>query len=297
MRRLRQRRCTGSAGGRSEQGARPADQASCSPIRRHWIGILRRSLERNETCAGHEIVLMPIGCSGKRDPVIVDVTVTPLEGQVTGTHLLLELADARTRQRITRESEMLSRLDGSRLMIRQLGARDQKSARRTARRGAIARSRVARRRAQGIHHRHHQRGGSPARAGGQHAGALAPAAEGRRSTFTSCASTCFTCCAARRRRASRSIATTIRACRAALFDRNEIIQALLNVARNALQAVDPDGGHITLRTRVLSNINIGTSATGWWPISRSRTTATAYRRSCIAACSIRWSPVDRMAPA
>jgi two-component system nitrogen regulation sensor histidine kinase GlnL len=51
---------------------------------------------------------------------VVDVTATPLEGQVTGTHLLLELADARTRQRITRESEMLARLDGSRLMIRQL---------------------------------------------------------------------------------------------------------------------------------------------------------------------------------
>ena len=64
--------------------------------------------------------LTPIASAGHRDPVVVDVTVTPLEGQVTGTHLLLELADARTRQRITRESEMLSRLDGSRLMIRQL---------------------------------------------------------------------------------------------------------------------------------------------------------------------------------
>ena len=42
------------------------------------------------------------------------------------------------------------------------------------------------------------------------------------------------------------------------FDRNEIIQALLNVARNALQAVDPAGGRVTLRTRVLTNINIGT---------------------------------------
>ena len=31
----------------------------------------------------------------------------------------------------------------------------------------------------------------------------------------------------------------IRACPAAQFDRNEIIQALLNVARNALQAVEP----------------------------------------------------------
>ena len=45
-------------------------------------GILRRSLERNETCAGHEILLTPTGLAGKRDPVIVDVTATPLEGQV-----------------------------------------------------------------------------------------------------------------------------------------------------------------------------------------------------------------------
>jgi len=44
----------------------------------------------------------------------------------------------------------------------------------------------------------------------------------------------------------------------AQFDRNEIIQALLNVARNALQAVDPSGGRVILRTRVLTNINIGT---------------------------------------
>jgi two-component system nitrogen regulation sensor histidine kinase GlnL len=43
----------------------------------------------------------------------------------------------------------------------------------------------------------------------------------------------------------------------ALLDRNEVIQALLNVARNALQAVNPASGHIILRTRARSNINIG----------------------------------------
>src|SRR6202011_4206490 len=40
--------------------------------------ILRRSLERGETCAGHEIVLTPFALSGKREPVVVDVTATPL---------------------------------------------------------------------------------------------------------------------------------------------------------------------------------------------------------------------------
>ena len=50
----------------------------------------------------------------------LDVTITPLEGEITGTHLLLELADTTQRQRISRENDLLARLDGSRLMIRQL---------------------------------------------------------------------------------------------------------------------------------------------------------------------------------
>ena len=44
----------------------------------------------------------------------------------------------------------------------------------------------------------------------------------------------------------------------AMLDRNQIIQALLNVARNALQAVG-DRGRITLRTRALSNVSIGSA--------------------------------------
>ena len=48
------------------------------------------------------------------------MTITPLAGQVTGTHLLLELADTTQRQRISRENDLLARLDGSRLMVRQL---------------------------------------------------------------------------------------------------------------------------------------------------------------------------------
>jgi two-component system nitrogen regulation sensor histidine kinase GlnL len=42
----------------------------------------------------------------------------------------------------------------------------------------------------------------------------------------------------------------------AMLDRNQIIQALLNVARNALQALG-DRGRIILRTRALSNVSIG----------------------------------------
>jgi two-component system nitrogen regulation sensor histidine kinase GlnL len=39
-------------------------------------------------------------------------------------------------------------------------------------------------------------------------------------------------------------------------DPDQLIQSLLNVARNALQAVGPDG-HIVFRTRVLGNFAIG----------------------------------------
>jgi two-component system nitrogen regulation sensor histidine kinase GlnL len=41
----------------------------------------------------------------------------------------------------------------------------------------------------------------------------------------------------------------------AMLDRDQLVQALLNVARNALQAVG-ERGLITLRTRALSNVNV-----------------------------------------
>src|SRR5262249_53543227 len=42
----------------------------------------------------------------------------------------------------------------------------------------------------------------------------------------------------------------------AMLDRHQAIQALLNVARNAMQAIG-DSGKIVLRTRALSNVSIG----------------------------------------
>jgi two-component system nitrogen regulation sensor histidine kinase GlnL len=44
----------------------------------------------------------------------------------------------------------------------------------------------------------------------------------------------------------------------ATLDRNQIIQALLNVARNALQALS-GSGRISFRTRALSNVTIGSA--------------------------------------
>jgi two-component system nitrogen regulation sensor histidine kinase GlnL len=74
-----------------------------------------------------------------------------------------------------------------------------------------------------------------------------------------------------------------------LFDRNQIIQALLNLARNAIQAVDAVG-RITLRTRALTAAASARSAAiAWSRASSSRTTDPAYRPTCATPCSIRWS--------
>ena len=82
------------------------------------IATLHRVLESATGIADREITVRPSGAA--RDAKVLDVTVTPLAGQVTGTHLLVELADDTQRQRISRDNELLARLDGNRLMIRQL---------------------------------------------------------------------------------------------------------------------------------------------------------------------------------
>lgn len=218
--------------------------------------ILRRSLEHNESCAGHEIQLIPVGSPGNRDPVVVDVTATPLEGQVTGTHLLLELADAKTRQRITRESEMLSRLDGSRLMMRQLAHEIKNPL--GGLRGA----------AQLLARELHD-GGL-----GEYTTVIINEADRLRALVDSMLGPS--------RPPQKSLINVHELCEHVFhllrseapegvtierdydpslpntqLDRNEIIQALLNVARNALQAVQTNGGRVILRTRVMTNIYIG----------------------------------------
>jgi two-component system, NtrC family, nitrogen regulation sensor histidine kinase GlnL len=219
--------------------------------------ILRRSLERSETCSGHEIVLLPIALSVKREPVVVDITATPLEGQVTGTHVLVELADARTRQRISRENETLSRLDGSRLMIRQLAHEIKNPL--GGLRGA----------AQLLDRELHDGGLK------EYTTVIINEADRLRALVDSMLGpsqpplleefnvheVCEHVFHLVRSEAPPGVVIDRDydpSLPSGQFDRNQIIQALLNVARNALQAVSPVGGHVTLRTRALSNINIGT---------------------------------------
>ena len=87
---------------------------------RQLLEVLRRSLTNLETCTQHELMLKAVGSAAHREPSLIDLIVTPLEGQVTGTYLLLELTDATQRQRISRDNEILADMDASRLMVKQL---------------------------------------------------------------------------------------------------------------------------------------------------------------------------------
>src|SRR5256885_15528870 len=71
--------------------------------------ILKRALQTGEGIADRELAVRP--ALAPREVRTLDVTITPLTG-LTGTHLLLELADTTQRQRITRENDLLARLDG-----------------------------------------------------------------------------------------------------------------------------------------------------------------------------------------
>jgi two-component system, NtrC family, nitrogen regulation sensor histidine kinase GlnL len=218
------------------------------------VGTLRRALERNEACAEHELVLKPNGSPASRDPQVLDLIVTPLEGQVTGTHLLLELSDAKQRQRISRENELLSRLDGSRLMIRQL-AHEIKNPLGGLRGAAqlLDRELTDGRReytAVIISEADRLTALVDSMIGPSRPPQMAPA------NIHELCEHVFHLLRAEalpgvliERDYDPSLPTS-------LMDRNQVIQALLNIARNALQAVG-ERGRIVLRTRAQSNVSIG----------------------------------------
>lgn len=217
------------------------------------IGTLRRALETGTGIADREITVRSAGTP--REARVLDITITPFEGQVTGTHLLVELADDTQRQRISRDNDLLARLDGSRLMIRQLvhevknplgglrgaaqllerelpdaGLREYTSViiREADRLTALVDSmsgpgRPPRKEDVNIHelceHVHHLL-----------------RAEARAEISIE-------------RDYDPSLPN-------AQLDRDQIIQALINIARNALQAVG-ESGRIVLRTRASSNVSIG----------------------------------------
>lgn len=224
------------------------------------VGILRRALETGEGFADRELTVRPVGAP--RDLRTLDVTITPLEGQVTGPHLLLELADTTQRRRISRENDLLARLDGSRLMIKQLAHEIKNPL--GGLRGA---AQLLERELQEASLKEYTQViiGEADRLAAlvdSMAGPNRAPQKGHFNVHEICEHVYHLLRAEARagivvdRDYDPSLPN-------AMLDRNQLIQALLNVARNALQAVSQQPaeykGKIVLRTRALSNVSIGSA--------------------------------------
>jgi two-component system nitrogen regulation sensor histidine kinase GlnL len=217
------------------------------------LSTLRRARETGNTVSEREIVVKP--AATPREARVLDVTVTALEGQLTGTHLLLELADATQRMRLTRETELRARLEGSRTMLRQL-AHEIKNPLGGLRGAAQLLEREL---------------SDPTLR--EYTGVIISEADRLTALVDSMAGPV--------RAPQKTVINVHEICEhvyhlmrgearnsvlierdydpsvpEAPLDRNQLVQALLNVARNALQAVG-ERGRITLRTRVVSNSGIG----------------------------------------
>jgi two-component system nitrogen regulation sensor histidine kinase GlnL len=217
------------------------------------ISILRRSLETGTGISDRELSVRPIG--NPREARVLDVTVTPLEGQVTGTHLLLELTDDTARSRISRENDLLARLDSSRMMIRQL-AHEIKNPLGGIRGAAQLLGRELA--AQGLTEYTAVIINEADRLAALVDSMSAPARPPNK-VLLNVHEVCEHVFHLLRAEAKGAVVVDRDydpSLPGAMIDRNQIIQALLNIARNALQALN-DRGRIILRTRALSNVSIG----------------------------------------
>jgi two-component system nitrogen regulation sensor histidine kinase GlnL len=79
--------------------------------------VIVRALETWRPFSRRELALRPINGDGE---MIVDCTVAPYEDARAPHSVLIEISDATQHQRITRETALLTQIGGSRLMIRQL---------------------------------------------------------------------------------------------------------------------------------------------------------------------------------
>jgi len=222
------------------------------------IGILRRSIQTGEGFADRELTVRPAGAP--RDLRTLDVTITPLEGQLTGTHLLLELADTTQRKRISRENDLLARLDGSRLMIKQLAHEIKNPL--GGLRGA---AQLLERELQGASLKEYTQViiGEADRLAALVDSMAGPNRLPQRANINvhEICEHVYHLLRAEARHGVLVDRDYDPSLPNALLDRNQMIQALLNVARNALQAVGQErpGGKVLFRTRALSNVSIGSA--------------------------------------
>jgi two-component system nitrogen regulation sensor histidine kinase GlnL len=219
------------------------------------VGTLRRALETGQGIADRELTVRPIG--SPREARVLDITITPLEGQVTGTHLLLELTDDTQRSRISRENDLLARLDSSRMMIRQL-AHEIKNPLGGLRGAAQLLGRE-------LNNPNLKEYTGVIITEADRLAALVDSMAGPQKLPVKDMVNVHELCehVYHLLRGEARAAVLIErdydpSLPSAMLDRNQVIQALLNVARNAMQALG-ERGRITLRTRALSNVSIGSA--------------------------------------
>jgi two-component system, NtrC family, nitrogen regulation sensor histidine kinase GlnL len=215
--------------------------------------LLKRALHDSESFAERELPIEPLG-PGKETRV-VDLSITPLDVEDARSYILLEIADATQRQRITRDADLLARQDHSRQMIRQLAHEIKNPL--GGLRGA---AQLLERELQSEQLREYT---SVIVSEADRLTALVDSMTGPvRAPQKSNVNVHELCEHVFRllRSEARSHVLIERDYDPSLpnaeVDPNQIIQALLNVGRNALQAVG-ERGRVLLRTRALSNINIG----------------------------------------
>ena len=255
--------------------------------------MLRRSLERLETCTQHEMVPEGARLAGAaRDATSSTSSSRRWKDRITGTYLLLELADATQRQRISRDSDILAGMDGSRLMIRQL-AHEVKNPLGGLRGAAQLLERELTNPAL-----HEYTAVIIAEADRLSALVDSMAGSNRppQKSMLNVHEICEHVLALLRAEAPASVQIERDydpSLPDGLFDRNQMVQALLNVARNALQAVGIARPRHAAHARAQRRQASARCATGSSRSSRSRTTAPACRRSWPRRCSCRWSPVGQ----
>ena len=218
--------------------------------------LVQHARERGEVFAEGDIALRNV--ASPRDARSVDATVTPIEDISGSRRLLLELVDATPRARISRENELRARLEGSRMMTRQL-AHEIKNPLGGVRGAAQLLERQlpdpALREYTGVIINEADRLTALVD------GMLGPSRTPQKSPLN-IHEICEHVFRLLQAEAPQGVVLERDydpSVPEGDFDRNQLVQALLNLALNALQAVGEagGGGRIVLRTRTAANVHIG----------------------------------------
>ncbi len=216
-------------------------------------GLLTRALEHGEAFSEFELSLRPAGTL--REPQLVDLSITRIDAASGQKRLLLEMIDAVPRTRLNRDNELRARLESSRMMTRQL-AHEVKN----PLGGLRGAAQLLARQLPDPSLREYT---DVIIAEADRLTALVdtmthsarPSQKERLNIHEVCEHVYRLIVAEADHGVSveRDYDPSVPEGR---FDRNQLVQALLNLSRNALQAVGR-GGRVVLRTRAVSHVHIG----------------------------------------